>query len=241
MTITITWYISTTVWGQRSIVITLTQNYVQRKARRESADLASFSLALPQVSHEEKNYQSVQFTTCLHECALVHTHRPVKLEHTLGKLTPSSLATPRKAIDAPVGVGEVGGGAGVTVEVTTRKRQVLLIIERVMCCVNSLHATGLNFSRLALGVPQEWEKAFQERHTIPFSPPSSPPSLPPPPLPPSLQLYSHVLSLEDLERRALSLPEEERGVVLEQKECICTEIFALLRLRTLEKNSRSVR
>ena len=42
------------------------QNYVKRKAMKESAESASFSLALPQVSREEKNYQSVLFNRFFH-------------------------------------------------------------------------------------------------------------------------------------------------------------------------------
>jgi DNA topoisomerase 2-associated protein PAT1 len=133
-------------------------NYVKRKAMKESAESASFSLALPQVSREEKNYQ------------------PVKFEQTLGKLSQSSLSAPRKMIDAPISLA--GGGEGGGREVTTRKRQVLLIIEK---------------------------------------------------------LYSLVLALEDLDKRALVLPEVERGVVSTRKEEICSEIFDLLRLKTLEK------
>ena len=59
-------------------------------------------------------------------------YRPVKFEQTLGKLSQSSLSAPRKMIDAPLsgGVGEGGGGGGGR-EFTARKRQVLLIIEKV--------------------------------------------------------------------------------------------------------------
>ena len=53
------------------------------------------------------------------------------------------------------------------------------------------------------------------------------------PLPP--QLYMLVLSLEDLERRALSLPEEDRSLMLAQRDEICSEMFSLLKLKTLDQ------
>jgi len=44
-----------------------------------------------------------------------------------------------------------------------------------------------------------------------------------------------VLSLEDLERRALSLPEEDRSLMLAQRDEICSEMFSLLKLKTLDQ------
>ena len=71
---------------------------------------------------------------------------------------------------------------------------------------------------------------FSLTSLLPLSlPPSSPPLLFP------AQLYSLVLSLEDLERRALSLPEEDRSLVLAQRDEFCSEIFSLLRLKTLDQ------
>ena len=45
------------------------------------------------------------------------------------------------------------------------------------------------------------------------------------------QLYSLVLSLEDLERRALALPEEDRPQMLIQRDKICLEMVCLLNLK----------
>ena len=49
-----------------------------------------------------------------------------------------------------------------------------------------------------------------------------------------------MLSLEDLDRRALVIPLQERGAVKLRKEEICSEIFDLLRLKSPEIGGRLV-
>ena len=51
------------------------------------------------------------------------------------------------------------------------------------------------------------------------------------------QLYSYIVSLEELDKRALALSEGERGGVLARKERVCAEVFSLLRLKTLDEET----
>ena len=101
------------------------------------------------------------------------------------------------------------------------------------------------FALLILSLPP-FSFTFPFHYSFLFHPPPSSPLLtlpfflssPSSPLLPLLsiaQLYSLVLSLEDLERRALSLPEEDRSLVLAQRDELCSEIFSLLRLKTLDQ------
>ena len=141
-------------------------------------------------------------------------------------------------IDAPISLA--GGGEGGGREVTTRKRQVLLIIEKVhlnfrtaprhlvMYTVMSSNlafslSEYLTFIYYTSLMPHCREGVIESGLLIELSRLLC------------LQLYSLVLALEDLDKRALVLPEVERGVVSTRKEEICSEIFDLLRLKTLEK------
>lgn len=68
-------------------------------------------LTLPHVSHEERRY------------------KPAEFSGTLGKLSVSSVAYPRKSIDAPTGGTEIGKetAAGSSM----KKKQALIVIEKV--------------------------------------------------------------------------------------------------------------
>ena len=44
-----------------------------------------------------------------------------------------------------------------------------------------------------------------------------------------------MLTLEDLERRALALPEEDRQTLIEKKEELCRQMFQLLKLKTIDE------
>ena len=53
------WFVSHD--GHVIVACFLAQNYVQRKARKESDESPSSALALPQVSREERKYRLGQF------------------------------------------------------------------------------------------------------------------------------------------------------------------------------------
>ena len=59
-----------------------------------------------------------------------------------------------------------------------------------------------------------------------------------PPPPHYTQLYFEVLTLEDLERRSLSLEvSAERDELLVEKEVVARRIFALLKLKSIHEKS----
>ena len=69
-------------------------------------------LTLPQVERKERNY------------------RPIEIQGTLGKVTPSTISAPRKTIDVPLSGGGSGGGEGAK-DTYTKKKQTLAVIEKV--------------------------------------------------------------------------------------------------------------
>lgn len=72
-------------------------------------------LTLPQVKRKERNY------------------RPIEFQGTLGKVAPSSISAPRKTIDIPVGSGSGSGGSEGSKDMYTKKKQTLVVIEKVSC------------------------------------------------------------------------------------------------------------
>lgn len=70
-----------------------------------------------------------------------HTYKPKEFEGTLGKLTVSSIAAPRRTIDVPLNVEGSGKDVGtVGVDTVRKKRQALILIEKLYSSILVLEA-----------------------------------------------------------------------------------------------------